>query len=422
MGKGGVNRAQHPKGRWRQLTPAPFTRPTPTLDGGCPALKALTQQLKQKSRELGFVLCGVAPAAAPGRWQQFSRWLDAGYAGQMHYLAGRRDAYRHPRFVLDGCRTIMMLALPYATETESAERSAAEGVGRVARYAWGEIDYHDVIHDRLASLCRWVESRHPAASVRGVVDTAPLLEREFAEMAGLGWIGKNTLLLNRTWGSYFFLAALLTDLALDTDPPQEKGYCGTCTACLDACPTDAFPQPFVLDATRCISYLTIEHRDHIDDALKPHLGNWVFGCDICQEVCPWNRKARHSDEPQFAPRADLRLPDLLGTLSLTEQQFRQRFRQTPLWRSKRRGILRNAILVVGNQRFAGADEALDNLLLDDEPLIRAAAAWAIGRIASNGWRERLSRALAAEADPAVRAAIENAITGAPPTLPDAEPR
>lgn len=340
-----------------------------------------TDDLKRKAVELGFELCGVTLAAAPGRLQAFHDWLDSGLAGQMSYLAERRAAYAHPRHVLDGCKSILMLAMPYAGSSKDRGKHTATSHAKVARYAQGTLDYHDVIHTRLKLLRTWFLERVPTAAVRGVVDTAPLLEREFAEAAGLGWIGKNTLLLNRTWGSYFFLAALLTDAELECDEANTKGFCGTCTACLDACPTRAFPTPYVLDATKCISYLTIEHRGAVDVDLRTQLDGWVFGCDICQDVCPWNRRVPTATEPAFTPRQDLANLDAVEVLALNADQFRQRFRKTPLWRAKRRGLLRNAILVVGTERNPAARAGLTRLLEDEESLLREAAAWALRRIA-----------------------------------------
>jgi epoxyqueuosine reductase len=323
------------------------------------------------------VLAGVTAAAEPARIRAFQVWLENGYAGQMQYLEKRAPAYSHPVHVLEGCRSLLMLALPYRT-VEPTELNEASG--QVARYALGELDYHDVIHDRMKQLKSWLEQHSPGALVRGVVDTAPLLEREFAEAAGLGWVGKNTLLLNRTWGSYFFLAALLTDVTLDVDPPQEKGYCGTCTACLDACPTDAFVGPYVLDATRCLSYLTIEHRGPVDDNLAEHFDQWIFGCDICQEVCPWNRKAKLSEEAVFTPRADLVDLNIEELLALDEAGFRERFRHTPMWRTKRRGMLRNAILIAVSKRMVNLLPRIAALQHDEEPIIREVAEWAATRI------------------------------------------
>ncbi|MGC3969081.1 MAG: tRNA epoxyqueuosine(34) reductase QueG [Pirellulales bacterium] len=224
----------------------------------------LTTQLKAEARRLGFALSGIAPAVTPSGLGRFHEWLASGYAGTMRYLEDRAAAYEHPRSVLEGVRSVVMLAMPYRT-TEPEPTTA--GFGRVSRYAWGE-DYHDLIHDRLHQLADWLRATSVGAKVRGVVDTAPLLEREFAQLAGLGWIGKNTLLLNRKLGSWFFLAGLLTDVELAYDSEHETDHCGTCTACLDACPTEAFVGPYVLDARKCISYTTIELREEIPLPLR----------------------------------------------------------------------------------------------------------------------------------------------------------
>jgi epoxyqueuosine reductase len=368
----------------------------------------LTKRLKTEAQNLGFSLVGITPATTPGRLDSLHSWLDAGYAGTMHYLENRREAYSHPSHVLEGCKTLLMLGLPYNTSMH--ERQKPEQTpwrGRVARYAIGDADYHDVIHMKLKQLKQWLEQQQPGCLVRGVVDTAPLLEREFAELAGLGWVGKNTLLLNRNWGSYFFLAALLTDIELACDPPHEKGYCGTCTACLDECPTNAFPTPYVLDASRCISYLTIEHRETITPELSSKLGDWVFGCDICQEVCPWNRKAEQSFAPEFSPRPDLVELSVAETLSLSEEQFRERYRKTPLWRSKRRGILRNAILVAVNQGLIECSSVLVKLTSDPEPILRASSAWALMKLKPDGWEHTISSLLSHEEDPEVRMQVES---------------
>jgi epoxyqueuosine reductase len=207
-----------------------------------------------------------------------------------------------------------------------------------------------------------------------------LLERDFARRAGLGWFGKNTMLLNKHLGSYFFLAALLLDIELQPDPPHEASHCGTCTACLDACPTDAFPEPGILDARKCISYLTIELKGAIPPELRPGMGDWLFGCDICQEVCPWNRRAPLATEPALQPRADLEAIDPVELLTLSEEEFRHRFRGTALMRPKRRGLLRNACIILGNRGDPAALPALQRALADSEPLVRDAAAWAIERI------------------------------------------
>ena len=340
----------------------------------------IAADLKSHAAELGFVLSGVCPAVDAAGYPKLQEWLASGYAGQMHYLSNRAEAYRHPRSVLESVRSVLMLALPYRTEEPQA---CGPGEGRISRYAWGPGDYHDVIHDKLHALADWLRTAVPGAECRGVVDSAPLLEREFAVLAGLGWIGKNTLLLNKPAGSYFFLAALLTNLDLPADAPFATDHCGSCRACLDACPTQAFPQPYVLDATKCISYLTIELREAIPLELRAGIGDWLFGCDVCQDVCPWNHRAPLSGEISFQPRDDENPVDLIALFDLDDAGFKARFRHSPLWRAKRRGILRNAAIVLGNQRNEAAVPSLIRGLQDSEPLIRGASAWALGKIGSD---------------------------------------
>jgi len=355
----------------------------------------VTSDLKLVAKELGFELAGVCPAVTPSGFHRFLEWVALGYGGEMHYLADRSEAYRHPNSVLDGAKSIVMLAMNYYTEADALDDSqderAPEGTGKIARYAWGEVDYHDLIHNRLKQLKSRVREWLPESSVRGVVDTAPLLEREFAQLAGLGWVGKNTLLLNKKYGSYFFLAALLLDTELDYDDPFEADHCGTCTACLDACPTNAFPQPYVMDARRCISYLTIELREEIPADLRGTWDDWVFGCDVCQEVCPWNRDVPLSPESSFrrnqagAQSGTTNSPlELIELFYIDDEQFRARFRKTPLWRSKRRGILRNAALLLGSQKYEPAIEALKRGAQDSEPLVRESCAWALNQMRNTG--------------------------------------
>ena len=363
----------------------------------------VTQQLKQHACDLGFSSIGICPAVTPTGLHEFAAWLDAGYDGEMRYLRDRQHAYAHPQHILVGVRSLVMLGLNYGTETPSPIRA---GQGRVSRYAWGEVDYHDLIHAKLKALKRFLQQEDPAANVRGVVDTAPLLEREFARLAGLGWVGKHTLLLNRTQGSWFFLAALLTDQELEYDVPETEEYCGSCTACLDACPTGAFPQPYVLDATQCISYLNIELRGAVPHDLRHGIGEWLFGCDICQEVCPWNRQAPQSSETGLRPRADQDPVELATLFGLSDDAFRDRFRKTPLWRAKRRGILRNAALVLGNQKHAASFVALCKGLHDVEPVVRSASAWALGQIGGPAASTALQARLVPEENTQVIAEIE----------------
>lgn len=367
----------------------------------------LTEQLKEQAATLGFTLCGVCPAVAPPGLARFEEWLAAGYAGEMRYLLDRREAYQHPRHLLDGARSIVMLAMNYRTAEPFATRA---GQGRISRYAWGSADYHDLIRARLHALADWLRVHVPSVRVRGVVDTAPLLEREFAQLAGLGWIGKNTLLLNPQHGSWFFLAALLTDLELQYDAPHETDHCGTCRACLDACPTGAFPQPYVLDATRCISYLTIELQSSVPSELRTGVGDWLFGCDICQEVCPWNSRAPLSQQAEFAPRDECNPAELIALFGLDDAAFRARFRHTPLWRPKRRGLLRNAAIVLGNKPFDAAIPALIRGLNDDDPLVRGACAWALGEYSNPTARDALRHRQLIETDEGVRAEIDATLT------------
>jgi epoxyqueuosine reductase len=239
------------------------------------------------------------------------------------------------------------------------------------------------------------------------------LEREFAQLAGLGWIGKNTLLLNKQAGSWFFLAVLLTDLELDYDTAHATDHCGTCRACLDACPTGAFVDAYQLDARKCISYLTIESRRPIPLELREPLGEWLFGCDVCQEVCPWNHRAPLSEEPEFQPLGGMTVVELAELFEMDDEAFRARFRHTPLWRPKRRGLLRNAAIVLGNQRPPAAVGALIRALNDREPLIRGAAAWALGRYREPTAREALTTRLPYETDPEVRIEIAAALSENP---------
>lgn len=341
-------------------------------------MTTLEDRLKQQAHALGFELVGIAPATEADGIARLHDWLARGFAGTMEYMQRHGDARRHPSSILPDVRSIIMAAMNYCPADEK-ERLIHKRQGRVSRYACGT-DYHDVLRDRLNRLLDWLRQERPDCLGRGVVDTAPLLERDFARRAGLGWFGKNTLLLNKRLGSYFFIGALLTNLELACDPPHTAAHCGTCTACLDACPTHAFAVPGLLDARRCISYLTIEHRGDIPEELRSGLGDWLFGCDVCQEVCPWNRKAPPGTEPALQARPELEKVDLIELLGLSEEAFRQRFRGTALMRTKRRGLLRNAALVLGNTGDAEALPALRRAIDDAEPLVREAARWAVEQI------------------------------------------
>jgi epoxyqueuosine reductase len=367
-----------------------------------------SQSLKQEACRLGFDFAGIVRAVKPTGFSRLNDWLSQGYHGEMHYLETRRDVYQHPKGVLPEVRSIMMLGMSY--HTDSVSLPAQPGQGRIARYAWGSVDYHDLIHKKLKALCKFARSTDEEISIRGVVDTAPLLEREFAQLSGMGWLAKNTMLINRELGSWFLIAAILTDAELEPDAPMEVDHCGTCTACIEACPTDAFVAPGTLDATKCISYLTIEHRSPIPVEFRAPMGDWILGCDICQDVCPWNNKAKLTTNAEFEPVAQLRPLELHELFHMDDDQFRARFRKTPLWRPKRRGILRNAAIALGNLPTAEGLESLSIGINDDEPLIRGASAWAIGKhIESFGGLDILQQRKLLETDLDVQSEIEAAI-------------
>ena len=352
----------------------------------------LRQSIRQRATDLGFDLVGFAPAVQAGTWERLDDWLARGFAGEMKYIERRREAYRHPSSVLPTVRSIVMLGMVYGSDGREVSsltpnpsprgRGETQKSGpRIARYAQGTRDYHDVIREMLSALADEIHTLSPGCRTRGVVDTAPLLERDFARLSGLGWFGKNTLLINKRLGSQLFLAALLTDLELPADAPHETAHCGTCTRCLDACPTGAFPEPYVLDATRCISYLTIELRNApIPETLRDGVGGWLFGCDVCQDVCPWNRKAPATTIEEFQPHADLTERSLLQWLSLSPEQFERELGGTPLSRSGWSGIVRNACLVAGNTQAFDCLPILSLLVNHADSVVAEAARWAITKL------------------------------------------
>ena len=312
------------------------------------ASATLTETIKARALDLGFDRVAIGPASPPPHGPAFSRWVEAGYAATMDYL-GRREGERlDPSRVLPGARSVVCVALNYYQGEPAPDPSWSP----VARYAWGR-DYHAVMTPRLDALAAHLAEAGGAAS-KGYVDTGPVLERDLAARAGLGWVGKNTMLLHPDLGSWFFIGALLTTAALDFDDPLAD-RCGSCRACLDACPTEAFVAPYVLDARRCISYLTIEHRGAIEPALEGELGPWQFGCDICQSVCPWNRKAPLSREPAFRPSAPY--PGAARLVEMGDDELRERFAGSALLRAKPAGLRRNATIARANGAGAGRGAA-----------------------------------------------------------------
>ncbi len=342
----------------------------------------LAQALKQYARQLGFTLAGITNPQRPEHFDIFQNWLNAGQQAQMDYLADQTaiDRRADPRLILPECRSILVLAIPYSNPATSSPPGPSPH-GKVAAYAWGA-DYHLVIPERLKALVDFLEAQvgQPIPN-RWYTDTGPILERDLAMRAGLGWIGKNTCLINPQSGSYFLLAEILLGIDLPFDQPFTSDHCGSCTRCIDACPTDCILPNRTIDSRRCISYLTIENKAEIPEDLRPLMGNWVFGCDICQTVCPWNiRFAPASGDPAFAARPDVPSPSLIDDLSLQPQAFNTKFKDSPLKRAKRRGYLRNLAVAAANSGQMIVLPVLKSAAQDDEALVREHAEWAINQL------------------------------------------
>lgn len=366
----------------------------------------LTNELKEKALALGFSMVGVIPAAPGRRLDAYRAWIAAEMHGTMGYMARPDRVARREdlNVILPGVQSLICVGLDYSWLSPPEAIASDPGRGRISSYAWGA-DYHDILTPRLEVLAAWLREAAADEQVQSkvYVDTGAILERDHAETAGLGFTGKNTMLIHPRRGSWLFLGELLTTLPLAYDTPQRMPSCGRCTNCLEACPTAAFPQPYLLDARRCISYLTIELKGWIPRELRPLMGNWVYGCDICQVVCPFNRFATGTAEPAFHPPDwDAAAPPLLELLQLDEAGFQQRFANSPIKRIKRRGLLRNACVAAGNWGDPAAVPALSALLRDPEPLIRGHAAWALRRIGDAAAEEAITTALEQETDEQVR--------------------
>jgi len=354
---------------------------------------SISAALKDQAAACGFSLFGIAPATDADGFGRFCDWLALGYAGEMRYLHEQGPQRQHPRSVVESVRTVVMLGLEYQCGVQNAEcriesppttphSSLRLPHSRVAAYAQGP-DYHRFIWNRLTELSEWIMREVPGSYAHGVTDTAPILERDFARRAGLGWFGKNTMLINKDRGSYFFLASLLTSIELPPSEPYSASHCGTCTACLDACPTQAFASPGTLDARKCISYLTIELRGSIPEPLREGVGDWIFGCDVCQDVCPWNRFAGQGIA--FPHRPELESLDPVEILGLTDAEYRKRFKGTSIFRAQWSGLRRNAAIVLGNTGGESAIPALEMAANDADGLVSDAARWALQKV-----RQRIS--------------------------------
>jgi epoxyqueuosine reductase len=346
-----------------------------------------TKAILREARRIGFDKAGVAPVRRPREADRLLEWIAAGRHATMTYMArdpeSRVDAARsHP-----WARSMICVAKSYPFR----RRRTRSMQGRVSSYAWGP-DYHDVLGEALKKLATFMKDL-AGARTRIAVDHSALFERAYGRAAGLGWIGKNTMLIGKDLGSFFFQGEIVTDLSLSASRPYVRDHCGTCTRCIDRCPTGAIVAPHVLDARRCISYLTIEHRGVIDPDLRPLMGDWIFGCDVCQEACPWNRRR--------AGRAGEAPPDLGSFMGMSEEEFRARFRRRPIWRAHRDGLLRNVAIALGNTGSAAAVAPLTRGLADPSALVRRHSAWALERIGTPAARRALRRRAAVERDPGV---------------------
>lgn len=368
--------------------------------------------VKARARALGFNLCGITSARPAPHLEAYLRWIAQGLHGGMAYMARedrvarRRDLAR----IVPGAQSLILVALDYHQAQLPPEIVADPTRGRIAQYAWGD-DYHDLMLPRLEALVEWLQGEQGAdLRWRAYVDTGAVLERDHAQQAGLGFIGKNTVLIHPRRGSGFFLGEIVLDAAFDAyDEPGPETRCGSCTRCLQACPTGAFTQPYVLDARRCISYLTIEHKGAIDHALRPQIGRWIFGCDDCQTVCPWNRFAVAALEPELQLVAiDRAAPPLADILALDDDAFARRFTGTPLARVGRERLVRNACVAAGNSGVAAIAPLLRARLDDASPLVRGHAAWALARLMP-GSAGVLRDVLVREHDLTARLELTNAI-------------
>jgi epoxyqueuosine reductase len=337
----------------------------------------LAARAKAIALEAGFDLVGIARADAPPGLAFFAEWASRGYAGEMAYLTGQVEKRSDLRVAFPWARSVLCVGLQYDTPHPYSTSAPAER-GWISRYAWGD-DYHDVVGAMLGRVLESLRAEAGSFEARSYVDTGPIAEKAWAAAAGLGAWGKNACLLHPEHGSWFFLGEIVTDLDLPADGPRAD-MCGSCTACLDACPTQALVAPYVLDATRCISYLTIEVRGEVPEEHREGMGRHVFGCDVCQDVCPWNRKRRHRGGAPFEPRPGAEAPDLAPLAALAEEAFRERFRRSPVKRAKRRGLLRNVAIALGNAGDAGHRPVLERLAADGDPVVREHAAWGLRRL------------------------------------------
>jgi len=367
-------------------------------------LQKITKSIKEKAIELGFDLVAISPVTQFPENQFYKEWLSKGFAGEMRYLEKNSEKRADITKILPGAKSVICCALNYNTDFPYSVDCDDPKRGWISRYAWAN-DYHESILEMLKMLNDYCKEIGPETfNSKYYVDTGPVLEKVYSKYSGIGWIAKNTCIINQGSGSWLFLGEIITDIELEYDSPVPD-RCGACTLCIDACPTDAIVQPYVLDATKCISYLTIELKEPVPVQLREGMGNKIYGCDICQDVCPWNRDADVTDDAKFLPREKLYNPQLSDLANISIEDFRELFRGSPIKRTKRRGLLRNVMIAIGNSGSTEFIDEVETALSDEEPLIRAAAVWAFWKISGNDAKKDLSLLLENETDSIVREEI-----------------
>jgi epoxyqueuosine reductase len=339
-------------------------------------ISEISFRIREEARRLGFFKTGITPARPLPHSERFTSWVKEGFHGEMRYLERQSSKRINPMLVFPDVRSLVLLAMNYYAPGAHATGPL---YGKISRYAWGS-DYHEIVRSRLERLLAYIRTLDPSTEGICYADTGPVMEKVWGAQTALGWMGKHTNLITREKGSWFFLGTILLNIDLEFDAP-EKDYCGECHRCIDACPTKAIVAPYVLDARRCISYVTIELRGSIPDHLRSLIGNRIYGCDECQEVCPWNRFAVPTVEKKFEPRRESLLPELAHLVDMTEEQFRKRFEGSAILRTKRDGFARNAVIALGNSGSSEAIPALKRALLDPSPVVRNHAEWALKKIA-----------------------------------------
>jgi epoxyqueuosine reductase len=364
-------------------------------------IQILTHKIREEALRLGFLKIGFARAGRPPYEAHFNSWLENRFHGEMHYLKRQASKRMDPGLVLDGVRSVIVLALNYSFDCTAVESPLN---GKISRYAWGN-DYHPIIKNRSDRLLAFIRNQVPDVHGLSSVDSGPIMEKAWGSQTSIGWIGKNTILIARDHGSRFFIGVILLDIELEYDP-KAKDFCGTCDRCIRSCPSLALSAPYVLDARRCISYLTIEFRGVIPRELRPFIGNRIYGCDDCQEACPWNRKPNLATVKELEPRAENYAPQLLSLAAITREEFDCRFADSPIRRITRDVFIRNIMIALGNSSQIESIPVLKKALQDFSPLVRAHAVWALGQMPISETFSALESACKRESDASVLAEMD----------------